>query len=190
MDQRKSNASANGGKKEGNFFTKTAQSIRDKVQGLTNSNGAKKEKKIREKRSKISSKSNAKNKTDSGSDSDGEIATTKSESSPPLSAGMFIVTNFCHCWKSFVLAANNTAGLEVSKVNRERAKPSTTASANPSKVYEEKVLSDKKFLFLGNLPDKEPSSDSAIKSSVDHQDTATSPSSSSPSKLSIFIYSY
>lgn len=88
MDQSKGSASASGGKKGGNFFAKTAQSIRDKVQGLSKINGAKKEKKSKEKKSKISSKSNAPNKPDSGVDSDEEIATTKSESSPPPSEGM------------------------------------------------------------------------------------------------------
>lgn len=99
MDERKSNASASGGKKEGNFFTKTAQSIREKVQGLKSNNDAKKnkqekkQKKKNDKKSKTLPTSTAASKTDSGLDSDDDVGTTKSESSPPTGTHTFLLIN-------------------------------------------------------------------------------------------------
>lgn len=95
MDERKSNASASSEKKGSNFFFKTAQTIRQKVQGLKNINGSrkdkqeKKQKKKNDNKSKSLTTSNAANKTDSGLDSDDEIGTTKSESSPPIGTDRF-----------------------------------------------------------------------------------------------------
>ncbi len=112
MDKKQLSATASSGtgkhveKKDENFLTKTAHSIRDKVQGftddvkekthnLTHSSESKKNKKDKDQKKndtklKTSSKPPTAAKKDSGSDSDDEDESPKPAHPPSASASMYI----------------------------------------------------------------------------------------------------
>jgi hypothetical protein len=144
MDKKKSTAtgSSSGEKKDENFLTKTAHSIRDKVHdftdevkekthNLTHSSDSKKSKKDKDHKPtdtklKTSSKPPTTTKKNANSDSDDEDDSPKSSSRSTIASGMDIFAKKPNKIITFFEGPKTDNKQDVNKPDRSGAKPSTS----------------------------------------------------------------